>query len=215
MCVFPTPLNDILRVVKCLTRIPRILTESVNKLAIEIIRYLNHVFPAIDGIDYHARNQRTDTFEASCNDLGVATNFQDIMNLEGYDTIIMVTNTSECLINTININSVKNGAVIASLCTTSQTGEITGEVYGRQDVNVLFDYDLTRTFTPDMRAADKVGYLQKVILLNDILNGEIPSNMVEKKNMLLTDKIDIDYLEILYRQKFMVGKSNERIYKSN
>tara|TARA_B100001245_G_scaffold63987_1_gene44353 strand:+ start:25 stop:921 length:897 start_codon:yes stop_codon:yes gene_type:complete len=157
---------------------------GAGKLAIEIIRYLNHVFPAIDSIDYHARNQRTDTFEASCNDLGVATNFQDIMNLEGYDTIIMVTNTSECLINTININSVKNGAVIASLCTTSQTGEITGEVYGRQDVNVLFDYDLTRTFTPDMRAADKVGYLQKVILLNDILNGEIPSNMVEKKNIL-------------------------------
>jgi len=39
--------------------------------------------------------------------------------------------------------------------------------------------------------------------------------MVEKKNMLLTDKINVDYLEILYRQKFMVGKSNEHIYKSN
>ena len=39
--------------------------------------------------------------------------------------------------------------------------------------------------------------------------------IVEKKNMLLTDKVDLDYLEILYRQKFMVGKSNEHIYKSN
>ena len=39
--------------------------------------------------------------------------------------------------------------------------------------------------------------------------------LVEKKNMLLTDKIDLDYLEILYRQKFMFGKSNEYIYKSN
>ena len=38
---------------------------------------------------------------------------------------------------------------------------------------------------------------------------------VEKKNMLLTDKVDIDYLEMLYREKFMVGKSNEQIYKSN
>ena len=38
---------------------------------------------------------------------------------------------------------------------------------------------------------------------------------VEKKNMLLTDKVDIDYLEMLYREKFMVGKSNEHIYKSN
>ena len=39
--------------------------------------------------------------------------------------------------------------------------------------------------------------------------------MVENKNMLLTDKMDLDYLEILYRKKFMVGKSNEHIYKSN
>ena len=39
--------------------------------------------------------------------------------------------------------------------------------------------------------------------------------LVEKKNMLLTDKIDLDYLEILYRQKFMFGKLNEYIYKSN
>ena len=39
--------------------------------------------------------------------------------------------------------------------------------------------------------------------------------MVENKNMLLTDNIDLDYLEILYRKKFMFGKSNEYIYKSN
>ena len=39
--------------------------------------------------------------------------------------------------------------------------------------------------------------------------------MIENKNMLLTGKVDLDYLETLYRQKFMVGKSNEHIYKSN
>ena len=38
---------------------------------------------------------------------------------------------------------------------------------------------------------------------------------VEKKNMLLDDKIDLDYLEMLYREKFMFGKPNEYIYKSN
>ena len=38
---------------------------------------------------------------------------------------------------------------------------------------------------------------------------------VEKKNRLLTEKVDLDYLEILYREKFMVGKSKEHIYKSN
>ena len=35
---------------------------------------------------------------------------------------------------------------------------------------------------------------------------------VEKKNSLLTDVIDTDYLEILYRKKFVVGKVNEKIY---
>ena len=35
---------------------------------------------------------------------------------------------------------------------------------------------------------------------------------VEKKNSLLTDTIDTDYLEILYRKKFMVGKVKEKIY---
>ena len=38
---------------------------------------------------------------------------------------------------------------------------------------------------------------------------------VEKKNSLLTDTIDLDYLEMIYRKKFMVGKSSEKIYRSN
>tara|TARA_E500000331_G_C16873405_1_gene547253 strand:- start:234 stop:533 length:300 start_codon:yes stop_codon:yes gene_type:complete len=37
-------------------------------------------------------------------------------------------------------------------------------------------------------------------------------NAVEKVNNLLTSELDIDYLEILYRQKFMLGKSNEKVY---
>ena len=32
------------------------------------------------------------------------------------------------------------------------------------------------------------------------------------KNELLTTKLDLDYLEILYRSKFMVGKDKEKIY---
>ena len=40
-------------------------------------------------------------------------------------------------------------------------------------------------------------------------------NSIEKKNSLLTDIIDVDYLETLYRKKFMVGKESEKIYKDN
>ena len=35
---------------------------------------------------------------------------------------------------------------------------------------------------------------------------------VEKKNNLLTGIVNVDYLETLYRIKFMVGKVNEKIY---
>ena len=37
-------------------------------------------------------------------------------------------------------------------------------------------------------------------------------NSIEKKNSLLTDNINIDYLDTLYRKKFMVGKVNEKVY---
>ena len=37
-------------------------------------------------------------------------------------------------------------------------------------------------------------------------------DLFEKKVDLLTDRISVDYLETLYRIKFMVGKVNEKIY---
>tara|TARA_B100001245_G_C22560938_1_gene279959 strand:+ start:96 stop:392 length:297 start_codon:yes stop_codon:yes gene_type:complete len=37
-------------------------------------------------------------------------------------------------------------------------------------------------------------------------------NSIEKKNKLLTTEMDLDFLEILYRKKFMVGKSEEKVY---
>ena len=37
----------------------------------------------------------------------------------------------------------------------------------------------------------------------------------EKRNNLLTNSIDLDYLETLYRDKFMVGKTTEKIFNFN
>ena len=61
-----------------------------------------------------------------------------------------------------------------------------------------------------------VSYFDKQKLKEQLLKEQkslaLRINSIEKKNSLLTDKIDIDYLEILYREKFMVGKTNEKIY---
>ena len=37
-------------------------------------------------------------------------------------------------------------------------------------------------------------------------------NLIEKKNTMLTDVIDIDFLETIYRKKFMVGKKEEKVF---
>jgi len=56
---------------------------------------------------------------------------------------------------------------------------------------------------------EKQNYIKLLIKDNGLLTKKLIS--IEKKNSLLTDKIDIDYLETLYRKKFMVGKRSEKI----
>ena len=64
-----------------------------------------------------------------------------------------------------------------------------------------------------------ISYYEKQKTIEQLFQEEksldLQLDLVEKKNSLLTDIIDTDYLEILYRKKFMVGKSNEHIYKNN
>ena len=64
-----------------------------------------------------------------------------------------------------------------------------------------------------------ISYYEKQNIKKQLLEEKIflteQLEVVEKKNELLTDKIDLDYLETLYREKFMFGKPNEKIYKSN
>ena len=64
-----------------------------------------------------------------------------------------------------------------------------------------------------------ISYYEKQKIKQQLIEEEkelsIKLAMVERKNKLLTGKADLDYLEMLYREKFMVGKSNEYIYKSN
>jgi len=59
-------------------------------------------------------------------------------------------------------------------------------------------------------------YLEKKEIYNQKIQKK--SNLItelndaEKKILLLTENIDLDYLEILYREKFFYGKPNEKIY---
>jgi ornithine cyclodeaminase/alanine dehydrogenase-like protein (mu-crystallin family) len=152
----------------------KILMVGAGKLSLEIVKYLKHFIPSLNEIDYHSRAQHLEAFETPCAQIGVATHYQGSLELSSYDTIIMATNTNVCLIDESDIEAMQPGAVIASLCTTSQTGEIAGSVYARDDVNVIFDYELTRSFTADMKAADKAGYLNNVSLLGDVLTDPEP-----------------------------------------
>ena len=61
-----------------------------------------------------------------------------------------------------------------------------------------------------------ISYYEKQKIIEQLFQEEksltLQLDLVEKKNMLLTGIIDTDYLEILYRKKFMVGKKNEKIF---
>ena len=61
-----------------------------------------------------------------------------------------------------------------------------------------------------------VSYLEKTKILDDlkkeesILEGQIKD--LDFKNSLLSDNLDLDYIETLIRERFLFGKKNETIY---
>ena len=59
-------------------------------------------------------------------------------------------------------------------------------------------------------------YLEKKEIYNQKIqkksNLTAELNDVEKKILLLSENVDLDYLEILYREKFFYGKPNEKVY---
>ena len=61
-----------------------------------------------------------------------------------------------------------------------------------------------------------ISYFSKKNDLEDLKNKKILiANKIENlkiKNSLLTNNLDLDYIEILIRQKFLFGKEKERIY---
>jgi cell division protein FtsB len=61
-----------------------------------------------------------------------------------------------------------------------------------------------------------LSYLKKKKSLIDLQNKELLlSNKIknlELKNSLLTDNVDLDFIEILIRQKFLFGKKEETLY---
>ncbi|MDC0853857.1 septum formation initiator family protein [Candidatus Pelagibacter sp.] len=61
-----------------------------------------------------------------------------------------------------------------------------------------------------------ISYFEKKNILKDLNNKKInlinKTNNLEVKNSLLTENLDLDYIEILIREKFLFGKKGEKIY---
>ena len=61
-----------------------------------------------------------------------------------------------------------------------------------------------------------ISYFEKKQTLNNLKKEE--SLLIEQikdldfKNSLLSDKLDLDYIETLIRERFLFGKKNEKIY---
>ena len=61
-----------------------------------------------------------------------------------------------------------------------------------------------------------ISYFEKKKILDDQTNlkNELLNKIkaLEFKNSLLTDNLDLDYIEILIRKKFLFGKEGENLY---
>ena len=61
-----------------------------------------------------------------------------------------------------------------------------------------------------------ISYFEKKNILKDLKNEKIKIinniNELKIKNSLLTDNLDLDYIEILIREKFVFRKEGEKIY---
>ena len=61
-----------------------------------------------------------------------------------------------------------------------------------------------------------ISYFEKKQILNDLKQEEslIISQIedLDLKNSLLSDNLDLDYIETLIRERFLFGKKNEKIY---
>ena len=57
---------------------------------------------------------------------------------------------------------------------------------------------------------EKKNYLNKLKNEEKLIKQEIEE--LEKSNILLSDNLDTDYIEILLRDKFLLGKKGETVY---
>ena len=59
-------------------------------------------------------------------------------------------------------------------------------------------------------------YFEKKEILNNLKNEELvlinKIKDLDFKNSLLSDNLDLDYIETLIRERFLFGKKNEKIY---
>ena len=63
-----------------------------------------------------------------------------------------------------------------------------------------------------------ISYMEKKDIYEQLKNDQITLNSkiedLEHKNSLLTENIDLDFIEILIREKFLFGKEGETTYIS-
>ena len=61
-----------------------------------------------------------------------------------------------------------------------------------------------------------ISYYEKKQILNNLKIKELSLknqiNDLDFKNSLLSDNLDLDYIETLIRERFLFGKKNEKIY---
>ncbi len=83
---------------------------------------------------------------------------------------------------------------------------------------LLISFFLIIYFFFNLLSGDRglISYYEKKQILNDLKTKELSLknqiNDLDFKNSLLSDNLDLDYIETLIRERFLFGKKNEKIF---
>lgn len=144
----------------------KIATESVKILASEL---------GLKNVDIVTRSGDLSGITAVTEATDVTINQGNARKISEYDVIICHTQTSEPIISSEQLASIKQGAFLASFISSTEHGEFPDEIYDGSKANIITDWEQTLTGgAKDLKRAYEAGTFSddNLTYVKDLLDGK-------------------------------------------
>jgi ornithine cyclodeaminase/alanine dehydrogenase-like protein (mu-crystallin family) len=150
----------------------KVLLFGAGKTASEAVKILAATM-GLKSVDVVSKSGDLTKIKDATNSTGVIINHGNAENISAYDIIICHTNCSSPVITPNQLNSIKQGAIIASFITSTEHGELPDELYDSARANVIVDWPQTIAGAKDLQRAVNGPSLEEatIITLKELLSG--------------------------------------------